>query len=181
MTTVRFDPSKPPEQGSTLLKVDSRIPPPTYLQKWRNEAHGPLPALGEFPPLSSIIDVNDVRILADETAAVVFELPVKASNAEFPAANFQARYRVNKTHRGFEDFSVKLRDAMSVAGIAKVTEAGLEARFQKFDPAFAPQPVLLKMGGGVHVWLVKVSRSFEVTRTDFKRVVPFDEAAASGK
>jgi hypothetical protein len=181
VTTVRFDPSKPPEESSTLLKVDGKIPKPAYLQQWRNEAHGPLPGLGEFPSLSSVIDVNDVRIFADETAAVVFELPVKASNAEFPADKFQARFRVNKTHRGFEDFSVKLREAMSVAGIAKVTDAGLEARFQTFDPAFAPQPVLLKMGGGVRVLLVKVSRSFEVTRTDFKRVVPFDEAAAPAK
>lgn len=41
----------------------------------------------------------------------------------------------------FEDFSVKLREAVRVAGAAKVTEAGLEVRFQTLDPAFAPQPV----------------------------------------
>lgn len=115
-----------------------------------------------------------MRIFSDETAAVVFELPVKASNAEFPADKFQARFRVNKTHRGFEDFSVKLREPLRVAGIVKVTEAGLEARFQTFDPTLAPQPVFLKMGGGVRVLFVKVSRAFEVTRTDFKRVVPFE-------
>jgi hypothetical protein len=137
--------------------------------------------LGELPPLSSVIDVSDVRIYTDETAAVVFELPVKASNADFPADKFQARFRVNKTTRGFEDFSVKLRDPMRVAGLVKVTDAGLEASFQSFDPALAPQPVFLKMGGGVSVLLVKVSRSFEVTRKDFKRVVPFDEAPAPAR
>jgi hypothetical protein len=181
VTSVRFDPSKPPNENSTLLKVDGKVPKAAYLQQWRNEGHGPLPGLGELPALSSIVDVDDVRIYSDETAAVVFELPVKASNAEFPADKFLARFRVNKTHRGFEDFSVKLRESMGVAGIAKVTEAGLEARFQTFDPALAPQPVFLKMGGGVRVLFVKISRAFEVTRTDFKRVVPFDEAAVPAK
>ena len=181
MTTVRYDPSKPPAESSTLLKVDGKDPKPAFLQQWRNEGHGPLPGLGELPPLSSVVEVEEVRIYADETAAVVFELPVKASNAEFPADKFQARFRVNKISRGFEDFSVKLRDPMRVAGIAKVTEAGLEARFQTLDPALAPQPVFLKAGGGVRVLLVKFSRSFEVRRTDFKRVVPFDEATAPPK
>ena len=175
VTTVRFDPSKPPEESSTLLKVDGKAPKAAYLQQWRSEGHGPLPGLGELPALASIVDVNDVRIYLDETAAVVFELPVKASNSEFPADKFQARFRVNKTHRGFEDFSVKLREPMRLAGIARVTDAGLEARFQTFDPALASQPVWLKMGGGGRVLFVKVSRAFEVTRTDFKRVVPFRE------
>jgi len=181
VTTVRFDPSKPPAERSTLLKVDGKDPKPAYLQQWRNEGHGPLPGLGELPPLSSVVAGEDARIYADETAAVLFELPVKAANTEFPPDKFLARFRVNKTSRGFEDFSVKLREAMSVAGIAKVTDAGFEARFQTFDPALAPQPVGLKMGGGVRVLLVKFSRSFEVTRTDFKRVEPFDEAAVQAK
>lgn len=174
-TTVRFDPSQPPGASSTLLKVDGKAPKAAYLQKWRDEGREALPGLGDLPPLLSVVDLDDVRIFADETASVVFELPVKASNSDFSADKFQARFRVNKTHRGFEDFSVKLREPMRMAGIAKVTEAGLEARFQTFDPTFAPQPVFLKMGGGVRLLLVKISRAFEVTRTDFTRVIPFEK------
>jgi len=174
VTTVRYDPSKPPGESSTLLKVDGKVPKAAYLEQWRKEGHGVLLGLGELPALSSVVDVNEVRVFADETSAVVFELPVKAANAEFSADKFQARFRVNKTHRGFEDFSVKLREAMRVVGIAKVTDAGMEVRFQTIDPARAPQPVLLKMGGGVRVLLVKISRSVEVRRTDFKWVVPLE-------
>ncbi|MDB6126198.1 MAG: hypothetical protein JWM35_94, partial [Verrucomicrobia bacterium] len=148
VTTVRFDPSKPPGESSTLLKVDGKAPKTAHLKKWQSEVHEPQPGLGELPPLSRVVDLNEVRVYADETASVVFELPVKASSAEFPAEKFLARFRVNKTHRGFEDFSVKLRESLRVAGLAKVTDAGLEARFQMLDPALAPQPVWLKMGGG---------------------------------
>lgn len=178
VTTVRIDPSKPPGERSTLLKIDGKAPKAAVLQRWREEGRGAPAALGELPPLSSVVDVNDVRVFADETAAIVFELPVQASGGAFPADKFQALFRVNKTQRAFEDFSVKLRESLRVAGVGKVTEAGLEVRFQTFDPALAPQPVLLRAGGGVRVLLVKFSRAFETTRTDFKRVVPFDEAAA---
>lgn len=175
LTTVRFDPSKTTDENCTLLKVDGKAPKAAYLQQWRSEGHAILTGLGELPALTSVVDTNDVRLYADETAAMVFELPVQAANAEFPADKFQARFRVNKTSRGLEDFAVKLREPMRVGGIAKVTEAGLEVRFQAFDPALAPQPVSLKMGGGVRVLFVRFSRAFEATRTDFKRVVPFQE------
>lgn len=181
LMTVRYDPSRPPEERNILLQVDGHTPKAADLRKWQEEGHEALPGLGELPPLSGVVDVNDMRIVSDETTAVVFELSVKASNAEFPADKYQARFRVNKTHRGFEDFSVKLRESMRVAGIAKVTEAGFEARFQTLDPALAPQPVFLKMGGGLRVLFVKVSRAFEVTRTDFERVKPFDETAVISK
>lgn len=178
VTTVRYDPGKPPAERMTLLKVDGKDPKPAFLQQWRREAHEPLPGLGELPPLASVVDLNDVRVQADETAALVFELPVKATSAEFPAEKFQARFRVNKTHRGFEDLAVKLRDPLKMGGVAKVTDAGFEVRFQTFDPALAPQPVTLKMGGGVRVLLVNVSRAFALTRTDFKRVKPFEAVVA---
>ena len=179
VTTIRYDPSQPPERRTVLLKVDGKDPKPAFLQQWRSEAHEPQPGLGDLPPLASVVELDDVCVYADETAAVVFELPVKA-NADFPADKFQARFRVNKTHRGFEDFAVKLRDPLRMAGVVKLTDAGIEARFQTFDPALGPQAVSLKMGGGIRVLLVSVSRSFELTRTDFKRVKPFDETVVQG-
>lgn len=177
-TTVRIDPSLPPAESPTLLKVNGKNPKKHDLEKWRTEGRAALPGLGEFPPLSSLVDVSDVRVVAEEAAAVVFELPLLASNAEFPAEKFQARFRVNKTHRGFEDFAVKLREKLTVGGVATVTDAGLEARFRVLDPKLAPQPVHLRLGGGMRVLLVKLSRSFEVTRTEFQRVVPLDAPPA---
>lgn len=177
-TTVRVDPSRPPEEHTRLLKIDGKAPKPAQEEKWRSEGRAALPGLAELPPLSSLVDTSDVRVVADEAAATVFELPVQASNAEFPADKFQARFRVNKTHRGFEDFAVKLREALGVAGLAKVTDAGLEAQFRVIEPQLAPQPVRLRIGGGVRVLLVKISRAVEITRTEFQRVTPYSEPEA---
>ena len=172
---TRIDPSKPEAGRSALLSIDGKTPTPADVQRWRDDGGDTPKPLGEIPPLTDTIDLKDLRVFQDETAAVVFELPIRGGNDDFPAEKFQAHFRVNKSSRAFEEIVVKLRDSFRVAGVVKVVDAGLEMRFQTVDPALAPQPVLLEAGGGVRVLLVKLSRSFEATRTDFSRVTPFDE------
>jgi len=175
---TRVDPSKPAAERSVLLSIDGKAPKHADVQRWRDDGGDTPKPLGDIPPMSDLVDLKDLRISKDEAASVVFEAPIPGGNADFPSDKFQALFRVNKTSRAFEDIVVKLRGSFRVAGVVKVTDAGLEMRFQMFDPALAPQPVLLKTGGGGRVLLVKFTRSFETTRTDFRRVVPFEEAAA---
>jgi hypothetical protein len=174
---TRVDPSKPDAERCVLVSIDGKAPKPADVQRWRDEGGDMPKALGELPPLASLVDLKDLRIHNEETASVVFELPLRVDSAEFPAEKFQALFRVNKSTRAFEDITVKLRKSFRVAGVAKVTDAGLAMRFQTLDPELAPQPVFLRAGGGVRVLLVKLSRSFEATRTDFARVEPFGDAA----
>ncbi len=164
-----------------LLGIDGRPPTPAELQRWRDDGGDTPKALGDLPPLATLVDLKDLRVAREETATVAFELPLRGGNAAFPAEKFQAIFRVNRAQRAFEAIEVRLRDSLRIAGVVSVTEAGLEVQFQTLDPALAPQPVRLKAGGGVRVLLVKLSRSFEATRTDFKRVEPFDEAAVPAK
>ncbi len=176
VTVVRVDPSRPEAERCMLLKIDGKLPTAAEVRRWRDEGRDSSAALGELPPLAQIVDLGDVRVAAIERTATVFELPLRGGS--FPSGKFQARFRVNNTHRGFEDFSVKLRESVGVATGVKVTDAGLEARFQTLDPAHPPQPVLLKAGGAVRVLLlVKFGRTFEATRSDFRRVDPHREEA----
>lgn len=178
---TRVDPSKPETERSVLLSIDGKTPTAVDVQRWRDDGGDTPKALGELPPLSDVVDFKDVRVFQDDPATTIFELPIRGGRAEFPAEKLSAHFRVNKTSRALEDITVKLRDSFRVAGVVKVTDAGLEIQFAALDPKFAPQPAHLKAGGGVRVLLVKISRAFEVTRTDFKRVVPFDEAAVPAK
>ena len=178
---TRVDPSKPEAERSVLLSIDGKAPTPGETERWRADGGDVPKPLGDLPPLASLVDLKDVRIFKDETDAVIFELPIRNGNAEFPAEKFQALFRVNKTHRSFEDITVKLRESFRVAGVVKVIEGGMEMRFQIVDPAHPPQPVHLKAGGGARVLLVKLSRSFEASRTGFKRVEPFDETLVPEK
>jgi hypothetical protein len=178
---TRVDPSQPEAGRCVLLSIDGKPPTPADIQRWRDEGGDTPKPLGDLPPLAGLVDLKDLRIFKDEIASVVFELPIRGGNGDFPTEKFQALFRVNKTNRSFEDIAVKLRDSIRVAGVVKITEAGMEMQFQTFDPSLAPQPVRLKAGGGARVLLVKFSRSFEATRTDFKRVMPFDETAVAEK
>ena len=181
VTVTRVDPSQPEAERCTLLSIDGKAPGLEDIQRWRDNGGETPRALGDLPPLASLVDLKDLRVFRDETAAVLFELPMRNGSAGFPAEKFQAHFRVNKAQRTLENISVKQRDSFRIAGVVKVVDVGLEMQFQTLDPTLAPQPVLLKMGGGVSVLLVRFSRSFEATRTDFKRVVPFDETAPPAK
>jgi hypothetical protein len=56
--------------------------------------------------------------------------------------------------------------------VAKITAAGLEARFQTLDPAYPSQPMSLQGGGAARILLAKFAPDFETTRSDCKRVYP---------
>jgi hypothetical protein len=172
---TRVDPSKAEVERCVLLSIDGKRPTPEQVQQWRDDGDDVPRALGDLPPLASLVDLKDLRIAREETAAVVFELPIRGGNAEFPAEKFQALFRVNKATRGFEDIAVKLRDAFRVAGVVKISEAGLHVQFQSLDAGHPPQPILIKGGGAARIVLVKISRDFETTRSDFTRVGPHEE------
>jgi hypothetical protein len=172
---TRVDPSKAEAERCVLLSIDGKRPTPEQVQQWRDDGDDVPKALGDLPPLASLVDLKGLRIAQEETAAVVFELPIRGGNAEFPAEKFQALFRVNKVTRGFEDIAVKLRDSFRVAGVVKISEAGLHVQFQSLDAAHPPQPILIKGGGAARIVLVKISRDFETTRADFRRVAPYGE------
>ncbi|HRE07373.1 MAG TPA: PDZ domain-containing protein [Opitutaceae bacterium] len=178
---TRVDPSKPEAERSVLVSVDGEPPTPAQTQQWRDDGGDVPKVLGDLPPLASLVDLKDLRVAQEEAAAVVFELPTRGGDAEFPSEKFQALFRVNRSTRGFDEITIKLRDAFRLAGVVKITEAGLHAQFQSLDPSFPPQPVRLKGGGAARIVLVKFARDFETIRSHYSRVYPSDEAAVLGK
>lgn len=180
VTVTRFDPSQPEAKRSMLLSVDGKTPTAADVQRWRDDGGDVPKALGDIPPLAGIVDLKQLRVAQEEATALVFELPIRNDSETFPTDKFQALFRVNKAGQSFEDITVKLRDSFRIAGVVKVTEAGLQARWQTLDPAYPPQPVFLKGGGGARILLVKISRDFETTRADFRRVDPYVEPESVG-
>lgn len=176
VTVTRVDPSKPEGERCVLVSIDGKTPTPDEEQRWRVDGGDQPKPLGEMPPLTNLVEAKDLRVFKEEAGAIVFELPVRGGSSDFPAEKVQALFAVNKTSRAFEYITVKLRDSIRVAGVVKITEAGLEMRWETFDSALAPQPVKLRVGGGARVLFVKIARSFEAVRTDYRRVVPFDES-----
>jgi hypothetical protein len=175
-TRMRVDPSKPEPEQRTLIEIGGKPPSAEEFRRWREEGHDDADPLLELHDLRNTISRTDLRVFAEESAAVVFELPIPSTSPDFPSDKFQALFRVNKFTRALEDIVVKLREPMRVAGIAKMTAAGLEARFKTLDPSYPPQPVRLRGGGSVRVLFAKITRDFETTRTDFQRVEPREDS-----
>src|SRR5205085_1440474 len=99
---TRVDPSKPEAERSVLLSVDGRTPTPAEVERWRDDGGDTPKALGDLPPLAGLVDLTDLRVAGEESGVIIFELPLRAGSAEFPAEKFQAAFRVNRTQRAFE-------------------------------------------------------------------------------
>lgn len=171
---TRIDPSRSGPERDVLVSINGKAPTAAEVQAWRDLGGDQPKPLGELPPLGDVLDLKDLRVLREEAGAVVFELPLQGDG--FPRDKFQALVRVNTARRALEEITVKLRAATRLAGVIKLSEAGLQVRFATPDPARPPQPVYLRSGGTARVLLMKVSRAFEATRTDFRRVEPYAEA-----
>ncbi len=167
--TVRVDPSKSDDERTVLLTIDGKTPKPADVQRWRDEGRDTSLPLGEIPALAGVVDTNDVRVRREDSAAIVFELPVRTAG-QFSSENFQALFRVNKAWRGCEEVSVRLRAPFALATGVRVVDGGFSVRFQSLSSQIAPQPVALQAGGAARVLLVKLSRSFEISRHEFTRL-----------
>lgn len=172
---TRVDPSRSGAERCVLVSINGKAPTAAEVQEWR-EVGGDLPKpLGELPSLREIFDFKDLRVLREEDGVVVFELPLRSDNGDFPRDKFQALVRVNTSTRALEEITVRLRESMRMAGVVKLSEAGLQVRFARPDPAHPPQPIYLRSGGTARILLVKITRAFEATRMDFRRVEPHPE------
>jgi hypothetical protein len=174
-TEVRVDPSKPDEERCTLLKVNGKLATPEDLRKWREAGRDDRAPLGGLPPLESFVDLADLRVLEVDAGAIVFEAPLRVAHEGLSPENFQALFRVNKASRDFESISIQIREAVRVAKLTKLTEAGIRMKFGSIDPAFPSQPVWIRTGGAARMLLIKVTSVVETTRSDFRRVEPYRE------
>ena len=168
---VRIDPSQP--EPCTLRQVDGHRPTAEEIKAWRENGPGSTPEfLAGLPNPYGLMQIAAARPYSESPAAITFEIALRPQ-ANFPSDSFQALVRVNKAGGTLEDIAIRQRESLKIAGPLKLSGAGLEMRFQALDADDPPQPVFLKMGGTLQALLVvRISRTLQVTRSDFQRVEP---------
>ncbi len=185
VTMVRVDPSKPSAERFTLLAVNGQSPTPAQLKVWQKSElpKRTLAVLGDLPPLTSILDVQHLRVVADNGASTVFEVALRPEKGlQFPPEMMRAVVRLDNAQRAFEAIRISTRAMANAAVIEAPTfeffptiksrvTVGLEVSFQTIDPAHPPRMVLLKLGGAGKLLFAKLTDGDrEITRADFHRV-----------
>ena len=172
-TVVRYDPSQPFDVQWTPLKIDGKEPTARQVKKYRHERdknRDKRRTLGELLNLEK-------AVAAEETpTAVTYEVPlIKDDEQRFPPEKFRELIRVRREQPVLEHIAVKLRDSLRAALIVKVISGEAALEFSPVDPKFAPPITAIHGGGTGSVFFVKVGATFDVTRTDFKRVKPYND------
>ena len=191
-TIVRFDPSKPYAEQYTPLKIDGQPPTERQLKNYqtrgerrgdrlmRDEAAGKTPG-PDLPRLhlgsdNSAIDLEHATIASEADTIVTFNVPLrKDAYGTLPVEKLELLARVNKERRAFENVSLRVRESFRVKLLVKVKGGAASVDFGVVDPKFVPVMTSMAGEGTATVLFLKFGGSFDVKRTDFRRVKPYSE------
>lgn len=173
----RYDPSKPDDQQWQLLEVGGRAPTPDDVKSWQRRKQRELKRRNERP-LAEYFDFDHATVAEETADSIRYEVPLrKEAYRRVPLDKILVAVTVNKARRELEALSAGLRETFRMAlGAAKVTNFGLEIRFQSIEAKYASQPATIRASGTARVVLFfKVGAEADVSWSDFKRVKPYKE------
>lgn len=190
-TVVRFDPSQPYAEQYTPLKVKGRTPSDRDRKKYREkgeergrklerEAGGRVaPAAAGSPPRTGTrkaeIDLANPLVAREEPDRLVYQLPLKSNRKDFPADKFEVLVQVNRQARLVERAEARILEAFRMKLVAKVKAGEVKVDFGVVDPKYGPVITRVTGGFGASLMFVPINGTLINTRTDWKRVKPFDE------
>jgi hypothetical protein len=125
-------------------------------------------------PASPAPAPDPVAAPADE---LVYEVPLlPLPDSRFPPEKFQVLVRVAREGNRLRTVEALLRDNFRVGlMLVNVKEGDAVLDFTDVRPDTGPAMTAIAAGGAVSIAFVPVSRRYEVARTEFKRVTPYDE------
>ncbi|MDB6167226.1 MAG: hypothetical protein JWM88_90 [Verrucomicrobia bacterium] len=191
-TVIRFDPSLPYAEQFRPLKIEGKEPTSRQLKEYRTrgekrgerlakeEEEGKAP--GSTIPRFGInggtasIDLAHAVVVAESAESVTFEVPLRNdSRATIPVEKFQLLARVGRQQRAFENVALKVRSPFRLKLVIKVKTGEASLDFAEVDPRFPPALTKVTGDGTASLMFVRLGASFDLVRTDFKRVKPYSE------
>ena len=191
-TVYRFDPSRPYAEQYLPLKINGKPPTERQLKEYRRrgekrgekyakqEAEGKVPG-SQLPRFginggTASIDLARATVVGESEDSVTYEVPLRNDgHGTIPVEKFQLMARVGKQRRAFENVALKVRSAFRVKLVVKVKTGEASIDFATVDPQHHPVPVALSGDATATILFLKFGGSFDVKRTDFKRVKPYSE------
>lgn len=170
---LRFDPSQPYEQQWTLLKKNGHDATPEQVEAYRKQR---LKRMKDRKTLGELLEVKSATVAAESPEAITYEVPLRRQgNDRLPPDKFQVLVLIDRARQEFISAEVKLREPLRIALIGKVKKAGALLSFTPQDPRFAPPLTGIKADGSGSILFVPVSASYDLTRTELRRVKPYSE------
>lgn len=182
---LRHDPSKPYPEQWTPIAVNGQPPTKKDFDKYRRQGERAGQREEEIErgrrtetrkTLGEVIDPRAAKIVSDDGRRLVFEIPLrKEGNDRFPPEKFEVLARIDREQRALEHIAVRLRDSFRSKLVLKVKSGGGTMEFAAVDPKHAPTLTAIRGDASASILFVSVGGKLELTRTDLKRVKPYNE------
>lgn len=173
----RFDPSQHYDVQWTLLEKNGKAPTESQQKKFRKE-RAELERKGRVR-LGEALDVKRAILMQDQADAgdqLIYEVPLRPiEGSKFPPEKFQVFVRIDREKHALRAIDLKLRERVRVAVVFNVKAADARIEFAEVLPGAGPAITMIGGGGTASVLLVPVGGRVEATRSDFKRVTPYDD------
>jgi hypothetical protein len=190
-TVLRVDPSRPYAEQFKPLVIEGEPPTPDKLEEFRGigervakrrlrEGRESREHSGDELQISlnfQVVtpDLAHATVLAQDEKSVTYVVPLRSKGGGSAFDAFQATVRVNRQRREFEHATIRQRAPMRVELIARVSDAEIDCDFTPVDPNFPAVITRETQQANVSILFVKRLLKFEMKRTDFRRVTPYDD------
>lgn len=179
-TVVRFDPSKPPAEQFTPLKINGKPPTAKQLKEYRKRGVDlfdgkDVPSNAPLEIDGSMLDLDRAKVLSDTAGVLSYEIPLKAVESGLAVDKFQVTVRIQRELRALERLSLTIVKPVRMMLVAKVSGGTMHFDYTTQDAGHAP--VLTTTSGTFNgtIFFVKGGITMEEKRTDFQWVKPYDE------
>jgi hypothetical protein len=170
---VRYDPSLPYDEQWTLVQKNGKDATERQAKAYREEKEK---HRKDRKTLGELLELPKAAVVAETPDSLTYEVPLRAEgNRRLPPDRFQVLFRVDRARQEFLSIEVKLRKPLRVALVGKIKQAGAKFDFMPVDARFAAPLSAIKAAGSGSVLFIPVSASYELTRTEFKRVRPYSD------
>lgn len=172
----RFDPSQHYDVQWTMLEKDGRPATEAEQKKFRKtrtkQTQRDRKTLGELLDLAHATEVAG----ADAATSITYEVPLrKLDDSRFPPEKFQVFVRVARADHCLQSIEVRLREKVRVALVVGVKAAAGRLEFERVLADAGPAVTKVSATGSASVLFVPFNAHVEITRSEFKRVTPYDD------
>jgi hypothetical protein len=169
----RHDPSQHYDVQWTLLERDGK--PPTERQQKRFRERMAKRPERERKALGELMTWSAAKLVGETADTLTYEVPLKQDRDQrFPPEKFQVLVEIDRASR-LRHIDLKLRDSVRVAGVVKVKSGEGRIEFVSPLPDHGPTVSRVELNGTASILFVPVGAGATVTRSDIRRVTPYDE------
>lgn len=174
---ARYDPSQHYDVQWTLLEKNGKPATESQQKKFRKE-RAKLEEKGRVR-LGEALDMKRAVLLPDQPGVgdvLTYEVPLRPlEGSKFPPEKFQVFVKVDHERHALRAIDLKLREHVRVALVLNVKAADAHIEFASVRDDAGPAITKITGGGAGSVMFLPVGGRIEETRSDFKRVTPYDD------